>query len=72
MKYKDLRDFIQQLEAGGELKRIQTEVDANLEIIETRSDSTLKERLDRFPPTTGTLIRAAPAATLLIPYACTK
>jgi len=25
MKYKDLRDFIRQLEAGGELKRIQVE-----------------------------------------------
>jgi len=27
MKYKDLRDFIAQLEQSGELKRIQTEVD---------------------------------------------
>ncbi|MEN8180322.1 MAG: 4-hydroxy-3-polyprenylbenzoate decarboxylase [Pseudomonadota bacterium] len=41
MKYKDLRDFIQQLEARGELKRIQTEVDANLEITEI-CDRTLR------------------------------
>lgn len=34
MKYKDLRDFIQQLEAQGELKRIQFEVDPYLEITE--------------------------------------
>ena len=27
MKYQDLRDFIQQLEAIGELKRIKAEVD---------------------------------------------
>ncbi len=41
MKYKDLRDFIQQLEVRGELKRIQTEVDANLEITEI-CDRTLR------------------------------
>jgi len=34
MKYKDLRDFIQQLESIGELKRITTEVDPNLEMTE--------------------------------------
>lgn len=34
MKYQDLRDFIQQLEARGELKRIQTEVDPHLEMTE--------------------------------------
>ena len=34
MEYKDLRDFINQLEHQGELKRIQTEVDPNLEMTE--------------------------------------
>ena len=34
MKYKDLRDFIEQLESMGELKRITTEVDPNLEMTE--------------------------------------
>jgi len=34
MKYQDLRDFIQQLEARGELKRIRTEVDPYLEMTE--------------------------------------
>ncbi len=34
MKYKDLRDFIEQLENLGELKRISIEVDRNLEITE--------------------------------------
>lgn len=34
MKYQDLRDFIQQLEKMGELKRIKTEVDPYLEITE--------------------------------------
>ena len=34
MKYKDLRDFIDQLESQGELKRINTEVDPNLEMTE--------------------------------------
>ncbi|HEB57957.1 MAG TPA: 4-hydroxy-3-polyprenylbenzoate decarboxylase [Gammaproteobacteria bacterium] len=41
MKYKDLRDFIAQLEARGELKRITTEVDPNLEMTEI-CDRTLK------------------------------
>ena len=34
MKYKDLRDFIAQLEALGELKRISVEVDPHLEMTE--------------------------------------
>lgn len=34
MQYKDLRDFIAQLETMGELKRIQTEVDPALEMTE--------------------------------------
>ncbi len=34
MKYADLRDFIRQLEARGDLKRITTEVDPNLEMTE--------------------------------------
>jgi len=34
MKYRDLRDFIAQLEQQGELKRIQTPVDPNLEMTE--------------------------------------
>ncbi|MES9955866.1 MAG: 4-hydroxy-3-polyprenylbenzoate decarboxylase [Sedimenticola sp.] len=41
MKYKDLRDFIGQLEAQGELKRIATEVDPYLEITEI-CDRTLR------------------------------
>ncbi len=41
MKYKDLRDFIAQLEARGELKRITSEVDPNLEMTEI-CDRTLK------------------------------
>jgi len=41
MKYKDLRDFIEQLEKQGELKRISQPVDANLEITEI-SDRTLR------------------------------
>ena len=32
MKYQDLRDFIQQLEKMGELKRISVEVDPYLEM----------------------------------------
>jgi 4-hydroxy-3-polyprenylbenzoate decarboxylase len=40
-KYKDLRDFIQMLEARGELKRIKQEIDPNLEMTEI-SDRTLK------------------------------
>lgn len=34
MKYKDLRDFINMLEAQGELVRVQPEVDPNLEVTE--------------------------------------
>ncbi|MEC9318303.1 MAG: hypothetical protein VYD08_00270, partial [Pseudomonadota bacterium] len=34
MKYQDLRDFIQQLEGKGELKRIQHEIDPYLEMTE--------------------------------------
>ncbi len=41
MQYKDLRDFIRQLEQSGELKRIQAEVDPYLEITEI-CDRTLK------------------------------
>ena len=41
MKYKDLRDFINQLEAQGELKRVTAEVDPYLEITEI-CDRTLK------------------------------
>jgi len=41
MKYKDLRDFIQQLEQQGELKRIQVEVDPYLEMTEI-CDRTLR------------------------------
>ncbi len=43
MKYKDLRDFIDQLEKKGELKRISREVDPNLEITEI-SDRTLRAK----------------------------
>lgn len=41
MKYKDLRDFIGQLEKQGELKRITTEVDTHLEMTEI-SDRVLR------------------------------
>jgi 4-hydroxy-3-polyprenylbenzoate decarboxylase len=41
MKYKDLRDFIEQLEKQGELKRISTPVDPNLEMTEI-CDRTLR------------------------------
>ncbi|MDX1812792.1 MAG: UbiD family decarboxylase, partial [Gammaproteobacteria bacterium] len=41
MKYNDLRDFIDQLEAIGELKRIQYEVDPYLEVTEI-ADRTLR------------------------------
>ena len=41
MKYKDLRDFIAQLEARGELKRIHQEIDPYLEMTEI-CDRTLK------------------------------
>ena len=41
MKYKDLRDFIEQLEAKGELVRVSHAVDPNLEMTEI-CDRTLK------------------------------
>lgn len=41
MKYRDLRDFIAQLESQGELKRISQEIDPNLEMTEI-CDRTLK------------------------------
>ncbi len=41
MRYRDLRDFIQQLEASQQLKRIRAEVDPNLEITEI-SDRVLR------------------------------
>ena len=41
MKYKDLRDFIDQLEKQGELKRISQEIDPNLEMTEI-CDRTLR------------------------------
>ena len=41
MQYKDLRDFIQQLESIGELKRVKIEVDPVLEVTEI-CDRTLK------------------------------
>ncbi len=41
MKYRDLRDFIEQLEAQGELKRISHPVDPNLEMTEI-ADRTLR------------------------------
>lgn len=43
MKYKDLRDFIQQLEAKGELKRITQQIDTNLEMTEI-ADRTLRAK----------------------------
>ena len=43
MKYKDLRDFIIQLEVSGELKRIAVEVDPYLEVTEI-CDRTLKRQ----------------------------
>ena len=43
MKYKDLRDFISQLESQGELKRITAEVDPVLEMTEI-SDRVLREK----------------------------
>ncbi len=42
MEYRDLRDFIQQLESQGELKRISVEVDPYLEITEI-CDRTLRQ-----------------------------
>ncbi len=41
MKYRDLRDFISQLEQLGELKRITVPVDPNLEMTEI-CDRTLR------------------------------
>jgi 4-hydroxy-3-polyprenylbenzoate decarboxylase len=41
MKYADLRDFVDQLEARGQLKRIRTEVDPRLEMTEI-CDRTLR------------------------------
>lgn len=41
MKYRDLRDFLQQLEARGQLRRIHAEVDPHLEITEI-CDRTLR------------------------------
>ena len=41
MKYKDLRDFIAQLEQSGQLKRISREIDPYLEMTEI-SDRTLR------------------------------
>ncbi len=41
MKYSDLRDFIEQLEALGELKRVSVEVDPHLEVTEI-CDRTLR------------------------------
>ncbi|GAA0371415.1 4-hydroxy-3-polyprenylbenzoate decarboxylase [Bowmanella denitrificans] len=41
MKYKDLRDFIEQLEKAGELKRVQMEIDPRLEMTEI-ADRTLR------------------------------
>ena len=42
MKYRDLRDFLTQLEANGELKRITVEVDPYLQVTEI-CDRTLKQ-----------------------------
>ncbi|MDH5693639.1 MAG: 4-hydroxy-3-polyprenylbenzoate decarboxylase [Gammaproteobacteria bacterium] len=41
MKYKDLRDFVQQLEIQGELKRVKQQIDPNLEMTEI-CDRTLR------------------------------
>ena len=41
MKYRDLRDFIDQLESRGQLKRIGVEVDPHLEMTEI-CDRTLR------------------------------
>ncbi|MBT0587752.1 4-hydroxy-3-polyprenylbenzoate decarboxylase [Alteromonas oceanisediminis] len=43
MKYKDLRDFIHQLEERGELKRIRHEIDTDLEMTEI-ADRTLRAK----------------------------
>ena len=41
MKYNDLRDFIQQLESAGQLKRVAVEIDPNLQMTEV-CDRTLR------------------------------
>ena len=43
MQYRDLREFIDQLEKDGDLKRITQKIDPNLEITEI-SDRTLRQR----------------------------
>ena len=43
MHYKDLREFIDQLEKDGELKRIKHKIDPNLEVTEI-SDRTLRQK----------------------------
>ncbi|MCL6416136.1 4-hydroxy-3-polyprenylbenzoate decarboxylase [Aestuariirhabdus sp. Z084] len=43
MKYRDLRDFLRQLEERGELKRIDMEIDPNLEMTEI-ADRTLRQK----------------------------
>mgnify|MGYP000526842483 FL=1 len=43
MQYRDLREFIDQLEKDGDLKRISQKIDPNLEITEI-SDRTLRQR----------------------------
>jgi 4-hydroxy-3-polyprenylbenzoate decarboxylase len=43
MQYRDLREFIDQLEKDGDLKRIKQEIDPNLEITEI-SDRTLRQK----------------------------
>jgi 4-hydroxy-3-polyprenylbenzoate decarboxylase len=43
MRYRDLREFLAQLEARGELKRIAVEVDPRLEMTEI-ADRVLKAR----------------------------
>jgi 4-hydroxy-3-polyprenylbenzoate decarboxylase len=43
MQYKDLREFIDQLEKDGDLKRISQKIDPNLEITEI-SDRTLRQK----------------------------
>ena len=47
MQYQDLREFITELEKQGQLKRIQTEVDAHLEITEPRKNF-LKKPTSRY------------------------
>ena len=54
MKYKDLRDFIAQLEKNGELKRITQEVDPVLEMTEIcdrkhRENARSKQKIIQLP-----------------------